>query len=211
VQKATKVWAIVRCILSYLLIYYYFNVDIWGVYWVMKIFHDLFCSFYSWEIASNASIGLCTYVYMYEGRAASGPAPRPSLIYCVFSFGLTFYQSRTSSELQDLTFFYNLTRYIAMKNIRERRWSYCKRFYIKIMKFFVEFSTDIALYYYEYYSSSYLLTHGAENFLRSRQLCSHSRTSQQFMELESSLPCSQEPSTCPYPEPCNPHCPSRSL
>jgi hypothetical protein len=38
------------------------------------------------------------------------------------------------------------------------------------------------------------LTHGAEPFLRSRQMCSYSRTSQHFMELEGSLPCSQEPS-----------------
>jgi hypothetical protein len=44
------------------------------------------------------------------------------------------------------------------------------------------------------------LTHGAEPFLRSRQLCSYSRTSQHFMELEGSLPCSQQPSIGPYPE-----------
>jgi hypothetical protein len=37
--------------------------------------------------------------------------------------------------------------------------------------------------------------------LRSRQLCSYSRTSQDFMEHESSLPCSQQSSTGPYPEP----------
>jgi hypothetical protein len=43
------------------------------------------------------------------------------------------------------------------------------------------------------------LTHGPGPFLRNRQLCSHSRTSQQFMEHESSLSCSQEPSTGPYP------------
>jgi hypothetical protein len=41
---------------------------------------------------------------------------------------------------------------------------------------------------------TYLLTHGAEPFLRSRQLCSYSKTSQYFTEPE-------DPSTGPYPEP----------
>jgi hypothetical protein len=48
---------------------------------------------------------------------------------------------------------------------------------------------------------TYLLTYGAEPFLRSCQLCSPSRTPQHFMEPEGSISCSQEPSTGPYPEP----------
>jgi hypothetical protein len=51
------------------------------------------------------------------------------------------------------------------------------------------------------YGQHHSLTHRAELFLRSHQLCSHSRTSEHFMELEASLPCSQEPSIGPYPEP----------
>jgi hypothetical protein len=38
------------------------------------------------------------------------------------------------------------------------------------------------------YLLTYLLTYGAEPFLRSHQLCSHSRTSQHFMEPEGCLP-----------------------
>jgi hypothetical protein len=45
------------------------------------------------------------------------------------------------------------------------------------------------------------LFHGAEPFLKSRQLCSYSRTSQHFMDCEGLLTCSQEPFTGPYPGP----------
>jgi hypothetical protein len=41
------------------------------------------------------------------------------------------------------------------------------------------------------------LTHGTEPFLRSRQLRSHSRNCQHFMETKGSLPSSQEPPLVP--------------
>jgi hypothetical protein len=43
--------------------------------------------------------------------------------------------------------------------------------------------------------------HGAEPFWRNRQLPSCARMPQRFMELKSSLPCSQQPSTGPDLEP----------
>jgi hypothetical protein len=68
--------------------------------------------------------------------------------------------------------------------------------------------------YYARRQYTYLLMYGAEPFLRSCQLCSHSGNSQQFLkEPEGSSPCSQEPSTGPYPEPVrfSPHHPILSL
>jgi hypothetical protein len=53
----------------------------------------------------------------------------------------------------------------------------------------------------ELIDTQYLLTYGSEPFLRGCKLCSHSRTSQNFMKPESSLQCSQESSNCPYTEP----------
>jgi hypothetical protein len=70
--------------------------------------------------------------------------------------------------------------------------------------------TWVSVFYYYYHLFccfivltllTYLLTYGAEPFLRSRQLCSPSWTSQHFMEPEGSIPCSQEPCNGPYPEP----------
>jgi hypothetical protein len=58
---------------------------------------------------------------------------------------------------------------------------------------------------------TYLLTHGAEPFLKRRQLCSHSRTCQLFMETECSLPCSQEPSIVPILSHINPIQPSHPI
>jgi hypothetical protein len=49
------------------------------------------------------------------------------------------------------------------------------------------------LFWYLPQKITYLLTYGAELFLRSCQLCSYSRTSQHFMEPEGSFPCWQNP------------------
>jgi hypothetical protein len=61
-------------------------------------------------------------------------------------------------------------------------------------------SIDLFLHFIHIYCI-YILTYGAEPFLRSFQLCSHSGTSQHFKEPEGSSPCSQDPSIGPYPEP----------
>ena len=45
------------------------------------------------------------------------------------------------------------------------------------------------------------LLHGAESFFSSYSFLSWSLNSLRFVELEGSLPCSQEPTTCPYPKP----------
>jgi len=53
---------------------------------------------------------------------------------------------------------------------------------------------------YLLYLITYLL-HGAESFSRSQLVLSWSRNSPHFMETEGSLLHSQDPATCPYPEP----------
>jgi hypothetical protein len=59
------------------------------------------------------------------------------------------------------------------------------------------------LFYFliSHHSFTHSLTHGAEPFLRSCQLCCYSRTSQHFMEPGGSSPRSHKPSTGHYPEP----------
>ena len=52
-----------------------------------------------------------------------------------------------------------------------------------------------------YVSCNYLISPWSRVLLRSTPVCSQSRNSPQIMEPESSLPHSQVPATCPYPEP----------
>jgi hypothetical protein len=47
---------------------------------------------------------VCMYICMYEGRAVSGNCTTTITDLLCFPFGLTLYQSRTSNELQDLTY-----------------------------------------------------------------------------------------------------------
>jgi hypothetical protein len=62
-------------------------------------------------------------------------------------------------------------------------------------------NNNVAFPRLEQHSLTHSLTHGAEPFLRSYQLCSYSRTSQHFMESDGPLACSQELSAGPYPKP----------
>jgi hypothetical protein len=83
---------------------------------------------------------------------------------------------------------------------------------LKMENILTSFSSKIRLSWISY-KFTHSFTHGAEPFLRSRQLCSYTRISQHFMEPEGLLPCSQEPSTEPYHEPdrSNPYHPILSL
>jgi hypothetical protein len=87
--------------------------------------------------------------------------------------------------------------------------------YHSIFRNLLKHITEVFVVYlittYVFYVQTDSLTHGAEPFLRSRQLCSYSRTSQHG--TEGSLPCSQEPFTDPYPEPdqSNPYYPILSI
>jgi len=72
------------------------------------------------------------------------------------------------------------------------------------LKSFVKPHYTILLIIGNGYLLTYLITylrHGAESFLRRKQIFSQSRNSPHFMEFECSLPQSQEPATCPFFEP----------
>jgi hypothetical protein len=49
---------------------------------------------------------------------------------------------------------------------------------------------ELSLSNFTRWNGTYIHTHGAEPFLRGRQLCSHSRNSQHFIEPKGSIPCS---------------------
>jgi hypothetical protein len=87
--------------------------------------------------------------------------------------------------------------FTALSYIRLTKWrfhSWRNPKHVNFVPHLLPFSSETSLVW------TYLLTYGAEPFLRSCQLCSHSRPSQDFMEPEGSSPCSQDPSTGPCPE-----------
>jgi hypothetical protein len=90
------------------------------------------------------------------------------------------------------------------------------RFCFKVLKAvdtYMPFPRNVIRLCSKRFISWHILTYGAEPFLRSCQLCSHSGTSQHFKEPEGSSSCSQDTSTGPYPEPdrSSPHHPILSL
>jgi hypothetical protein len=83
------------------------------------------------------------------------------------------------------------------------RWRLLHNYFLILSHWYLVYSFHVQdlIHIIKFEHNSTYLTYGADPFLRSCQLCSHSRTSQHFMEPEGSLWCSQELSTAPYPEP----------